>query len=74
MGRSLPVSSSTFSSGGAIAELYTTVAMSTQREASLSTDKELLQATSDSLQMHEQLCHLMKEKLKTNPQAKQGMH
>ena len=37
-------------------------------------ESDLIQAASDTLQSHEKLCHLMKERLKDVPQAKQGIY
>ena len=37
-------------------------------------ETDLIQAASDTLQSHEKLCHLMKQRLKDVPQAKQGSH
>ena len=36
-------------------------------------ESDLIQAASDTLQSHEKLCHLMKERLKDVPHAKKGI-
>lgn len=45
----------------------------THKKLSITMDHELVKAASDTLQVHEKLRHLMNERLKDDPQAKQGI-